>query len=303
MPINIPNALPATSVLTLENVFVMTKERAMHQDIRPLELLFLNLMPQKITTEIQYMRKLSNTPLQVNIELLRIDEHESKNTPEEHLNAFYKNFSDIKSRYYDGMIVTGAPLDKLDFSDVTYFSKLREILNWADSHVTSTLYSCWGVAAALQVFYDIPIKHRIDKLSGVFKHRRIFTGDPLLRGFDDEFLAPHSRFMDIDVDDIIQKTDLRVLAYGDEVGVFLASSSDMKKVFVTGHPEYDANTLKLEYERDLSRGLNPKIPINYFKDDDVNNEPMCLWRSHASMLFANWLNYYVYQVTPYDLDR
>lgn len=299
MPINIPNGLPAASVLTSEHVFVMTQDRAEHQDIRPLELLFLNLMPKKIVTEIQYMRKLSSTPIQVNIELLRIDHHVSKNTPQSHLDTFYKDFAEVKNRYFDGMIITGAPLDKTDFDDVTYWSKLQEILNWSTTHVTSTLFSCWGVAAALKHFYDIPLINREQKLSGVYWHKTTNTVNALTRGFDDYFLAPQSRFIDFPTHVIDSNTDLVILADSDEAGVFLACSRDKRQVYVTGHPEYDADTLADEYRRDLNAGLNPILPKNYFPHDDPSLQPRCTWRSHGALLFSNWVNY-IYQETPFD---
>ena len=299
MPINIPNGLPAASVLAGEQIFVMTEERATHQDIRPLTLLFLNLMPKKIATEIQYMRKLSNTPLQVNIDLLRVDKHISKNTPQPHLDTFYKDFEEIEGRNYDGMIITGAPLDQIDFSDVTYWDKLEKIITWSKEHVTSTLFSCWGVAAGLKIFYDLPLINRKEKLSGVFLHHTAQSLNPLIRGFDDTFLAPHSRFIDFPSDVIRKHTDLEILADSDITGMFLAATPDRRQVFVTGHPEYDATTLSDEYRRDLSAGKDPKLPENYFPHDDPTQIPSCVWRSHASLLFGNWLNYYVYQITPY----
>lgn len=301
MPINIPNDLPAASILTAEQIFVMTQERASHQDIRPLELLFLNLMPKKIDTEIQYMRRLSNTPLQVNIDLMRIDHHESRNTPMAHLNAFYRDFEDIRERFYDGMIITGAPLDKVQFDEVTYIHRLREIIAWSREHVTSTLFSCWGVSVALNVFYDLPLMQTDHKLSGVFMHNTASTSDPLTRGFDDRFLAPHSRFLDFPTRVIQANTDLQVLADSPRTGVFLAVSPDRRQVYVTGHPEYDATTLADEYRRDVEAGRNPAIPENYFPGDDVTAAPSCVWRSHSALLFGNFLNYYVYQQTPFKL--
>lgn len=299
MPINIPNGLPAANVLTSEHVFVMTQERAEHQDIRPLNLLFLNLMPKKIVTEIQYMRKLSSTPIQVNIDLLRVDHHVSKNTPQSHLDTFYKDFNDIKNRYYDGMIITGAPLDQTAFEDVSYWKHLQEILQWTVTHVTSTLFSCWGVAAGLKYFYDLPMLNRQDKLSGVYWHKTTSTVNVLTRGFDDEFLAPQSRFIDFPTSFIEDNTNLVVLADSDEAGVFLASSQDCSQVYVTGHPEYDVGTLADEYRRDLNAGKNPAIPKNYFPNDDPSLQPRCTWRSHGALLFSNWVNY-VYQKTPYE---
>ncbi len=301
MPIKIPNDLPAASILTSEQIFVMTEERASHQDIRPLEVLFLNLMPKKIVTEAQYMRRLSNSPLQVNIDLLRIDNHISKNTPQSHLDTFYEDFEEVMSRHYDGMIVTGAPLDQINFSDVYYWDKLERIIRWSSTHVTSTLFSCWAVAAALNIFYDMPMLYREEKLAGVFRQKKAHSVDPLIRGFDDYFYAPHSRFIDFPTALIEEKTDVVVLAESRETGMFLGCSPDHRQVYVTGHPEYDAATLSDEYRRDLNAGKNPKLPRNYFPHDDPELEPHCTWRSHASLLFSNWLNYYVYQVTPYDI--
>lgn len=299
MPINIPTGLPAANVLTSEHVFVMTQDRAEHQDIRPLELLFLNLMPKKIVTEIQYMRKLSSTPIQVNIDLLRVDHHVSKNTPQNHLDNFYKDFDEIEGRYYDGMIITGAPLDRVDFEDVTYWTNLEKILDWSTTHVTSTLFSCWGVAAALKHFYEIPLMVREEKLSGVYWHKTTHSVNALTRGFDDRFLAPQSRYIDFPTSVIDSKTNLMILADSDEAGVFLASSPDYRQVYVTGHPEYDPNTLGDEYRRDLNAGLNPIVPKNYFPHDDPTLTPNCSWRSHGALLFSNWVNL-VYQITPYD---
>lgn len=302
MPINIPNELPAALALQDENIFVMTQERAEHQDIRPLELLFLNLMPNKIATELQYMRNLSNTPLQVNIDLLRIDSHAPKNTPVEHLETFYKDFSQVCDRHYDGMIVSGAPLDRIDFSDVNYFKSLEKILSWGHEHVTSTLFSCWGVAAAMQIFYSMPLYHRQEKLSGVYLHQRADSHDPLIRGFDDVFYAPQSRFIDFPVEKFEAIDAISVLASSKDTGVYLASSKDMRQVFVTGHPEYDTLTLDSEYRRDIGNGMSIDPPCNYYPHNNPQLPPLCTWRSHGSMLFANWLNYYVYQETPYSFN-
>ncbi len=304
MPIKIPNGLPAASVLTSEQVFVMTEQRAAHQDIRPLNLLFLNLMPKKITTEIQYMRQLSNTALQINIDLLRVDQHVSRNTPQSHLDTFYHNFDEVKDRYYDGMIITGAPLDQVDFADVSYWPALEEMIKWSAEHVTSTLFSCWGAAAALKIFYDLPMMQRRDKLSGVYLHNRAQTSDPLIRGFDDVFYAPQSRFIDFPTRVIEDETDLHILADCPEAGMFLGVSPNGRQVYVTGHPEYDGLTLAEEYRRDLNAGKNPQIPVNYFPHDDPQFAPPCTWRAHGALLFGNWLNYYVYQVTPFNFaDR
>lgn len=300
MPINIPNDLPAKAVLNSEQVFVMTEDRSSHQDIRPLNLLFLNLMPKKINTEIQYLRKLSNTPLQVNITFLRVDNHISKNTPQVHIDTFYKSFDEISSKNFDGMIVTGAALDQVQFQDVNYFDKLKKILLWSTKHVTSTLFSCWGVAAALKVFYNIDIMIMKDKLSGIYDVNLSDQIDTLTRGFDDTFKAPISRFCDFPLDVIKDRTDINILASSDEIGLYLGVSPDKKQVYVSGHPEYDLMTLSDEYHRDLDANLQPELPVNYFPNNDPNKTPLCTWRGHSSLLFANWLNYYVYQETPFE---
>ena len=300
MPINIPNDLPAKAVLNSEQVFVMTEDRSLHQDIRPLNLLFLNLMPKKINTEIQYMRMLSNTPLQVNITLLRIDDHVSKNTPQSHMDTFYKDFEEIRDLKFDGMIVTGAALDQTQFKNVSYWNKLETILHWSTVHVTSTLFSCWGVAAALKAFYNIDISIMQDKLSGVYDINLSSTIDTLTRGFDDVFKAPISRYCDFPLDVIKEKTDINVLAASDEIGLYLGATSDGRQVYVSGHPEYDLETLDEEYHRDLLANKSPIIPVNYYPNNDPTKKPLCSWRSHSSLLFCNWLNYYVYQETPFN---
>ena len=300
MPINIPNDLPAKAILNSEQVFVMTEDRSLHQDIRPLNLLFLNLMPKKINTEVQYLRKLSNTPLQVNITFLRVDDHISKNTPQSHMDNFYKDFDEIKDKIFDGMIVTGAALDQTEFKDVTYWLNLKKILLWSTKNVTSTLFSCWGVAAALKAFYDVDIIFRQDKLSGIYEIELFSKIDTLTRGFDDVFKAPISRYCDFPLDVISEKTDINVLASSREVGLYLGVSGNGKQVYVSGHPEYDVDTLDQEYHRDLAANKSPNIPINYYPDNDPNKAPLCSWRGHSSLLFCNWLNYYVYQETPYD---
>lgn len=302
MPIKIPDALPAANILTAEKVFVMTETRAIHQDIRPLKVLILNLMPKKIETETQYLRKLSNSPLQVIVDLLRIDDHVSKNTPKAHLDTFYQSFDQVKDNYYDGMIITGAPLGKVQFEDVKYWDTLVEIMKWSYEHITCTMFSCWAVQAALNVFYDLPKQTRITKLSGVYKHRIASTPDPLIRGFDDVFLAPHSRYANFENKFIEENTDLEILADSEIAGVYLAVSPDRRQIYVTGHPEYDANTLDNEYRRDLNAGLNPNIPCNYYPKDDPSNSPICSWKSHGYLLFSNWLNYYLYQITPFELN-
>ena len=300
MPINIPNDLPAKAILNSEQVFVMTEDRSLHQDIRPLNLLFLNLMPIKINTEVQYLRKLSNTPLQVNITFLRVDDHISKNTPQSHMDNFYKDFDEIIDKIFDGMIVTGAALDQTEFKDVTYWLNLKKILLWSTKNVTSTLFSCWGVAAALKAFYDIDIIFRQDKLSGIYDVELSSKIDTLTRGFDDVFKAPISRYCDFPLDIINEKTDINVLASSKDVGLYLGVSGNGKQVYVSGHPEYDVDTLDQEYHRDLAANKSPNIPINYYPDNDPNKAPLCSWRGHSSLLFCNWLNYYVYQETPYD---
>jgi homoserine O-succinyltransferase/O-acetyltransferase len=303
VPIKIPDQLPASDILRKENIFVMQESRASTQEIRPLKVLILNLMPKKIETETQFLRLLSNSPLQVDIELLRIDNRPSKNTPEEHLNSFYRQFERLKSRNYDGLIITGAPLGLVEFEDVVYWEHLEDIINWAKHHVTSTLYVCWAVQAGLNVLYGLPKMTRDKKISGVFHQEISEAFHPLTRGFDDSFLAPHSRFAHFPLEEISRGTDLDILASSEQVGVYLAATKDLRHVFVTGHPEYDANTLNDEYFRDLNEGLNPDIPDNYYKDNDPTNKPTASWRSHGHLLFTNWLNYCVYQQTPFDLEH
>jgi len=302
MPIKIPDQLPAADLLRSENIFVMSESRAMHQDVRPLKVVILNLMPKKIETENQLVRLLSNTPLQVGIELLRIDNRESRHTPADHLDAFYRSFEEIRDHNYDGMIITGAPLGLVSFEDVHYWESVEEIVRWSRKHVSSTLFLCWAAQAALKVLYDLPKRTRECKLSGIYEHATLVPSDPLVRGFDEYFLAPHSRYADFPVDFIEQNTDLRVLAASDEAGAYLMASADRRQVYLTGHPEYDALTLAQEYRRDLLAGLEPALPENYFPGDDPEQTPRNRWRSHGNLLFSNWLNYYVYQITPYDLS-
>ncbi|MEI7375046.1 homoserine O-acetyltransferase MetA [Dickeya chrysanthemi] len=301
MPIRVPDELPAVSFLRNENVFVMTSSRAKTQEIRPLKVLVLNLMPKKIETENQFLRLLSNSPLQIDIQLLRIDTRESKNTPTEHLNNFYCDFEDIEHENFDGLIVTGAPLGLVDFCDVVYWPQIERVVNWAKEHVTSTLFVCWAVQAALNVLYGIPKLTRDVKLSGVYSHHTLQPHALLTRGFDETFLAPHSRYADFPSDVIRQYTDLDILVESEAAGAYLFASKDKRLAFVTGHPEYDVLTLSGEYLRDCDAGLNPVIPVNYFPDDDPQKTPRATWRSHGHLLFANWLNYYVYQITPFDL--
>lgn len=302
MPIRVPDKLPATRQLRNENVFVMSETRAMHQDIRPLKIAIVNLMPTKITTETQLLRLLSNSPLHVEIDLLTMDSHTSKNTPAEHLRTFYKSFRDIKSQKYDGMIITGAPVENLDFCDVDYWDELVEIMEWSKTHVTSTLHICWAAQAGLYYHYGVN-KYTLDKkCSGVFLHKVNRSTAKLVRGFDSEFYAPHSRHTEVRAEDIKKVPELEILAESAEAGVYIVFTKGGRRIFVTGHSEYDANTLADEYRRDLDRGLNPEIPRHYFPNDDPTKRPIVRWRSHASLLFSNWLNYFVYQITPYNID-
>lgn len=301
MPIRIPDSLPATTILEKENIFVMTEYRAFHQDIRPLKLLILNLMPTKIVTETQLLRKLSNSPLQVEVELLHTSSHISQNTDADHLSSFYTTFSKIKENKYDGMIITGAPVENLDFSDVDYWDELCEIMEWSKHHVHSTLHICWGAQAGLYYHYDIP-KYSLDqKLFGVFSHTAIKKQSPLFRGFDDEFYIPHSRYTENRAEDILAKPQLELLAVSPQAGVFAVKSKDNRHFFITGHPEYDPETLSLEYFRDVNKGLDIQVPANYFPEDDPSQSPVVRWRSAAQLFYTNWLNYYVYQTTPYDI--
>ncbi|GKV96931.1 homoserine O-succinyltransferase [Pectobacterium aroidearum] len=303
MPIRVPDELPAVNFLRNENVFVMTSSRAKTQEIRPLKVLVLNLMPKKIETENQFLRLLSNSPLQIDIQLLRIDSRESKNTPAEHLNNFYCDFDDIQNDNFDGLIVTGAPLGLVDFCDVVYWPQIARVIEWAKEHVTSTLFVCWAVQAALNILYGIPKMTRKEKLSGVYSHQTLQPHALLTRGFDETFLAPHSRYADFPVDVIRQHTDLDILVESEQAGAYLFASKDKRLAFVTGHPEYDALTLAGEFFRDYDAGLDPAVPVNYFPDDNPELAPKASWRSHGHLLFVNWLNYYVYQITPYDLRR
>ena len=303
MPIRIPDKLPATAQLRGENIFVMSETKAMHQDIRPLKIAIVNLMPTKIDTETQLLRMLSNSPLQVEIDLIQMDSHTSKNTPIEHLETFYKKFSDIKSKKYDGMIITGAPVENLDFDEVDYWPELEEIMEWTKTHVTSTFHICWAAQAGLYYHYGIQ-KYPLDKkCCGVFKHHINRSTAKLLRGFDNEFYAPHSRHTEVRAEDIRKVKELEILAESDEVGVYIVFTKKGRQIFVMGHSEYDATTLKKEYIRDVERGLNPCVPENYFPNDNPKKRPIVKWRSHASLLFSNWLNYFVYQITPYDIEN
>ena len=303
MPIRIPKELPARALLEEENIFVMTDERAVRQDIRPLEIAIVNLMPTKIATETQLLRVLGNTPIQVNITLLQTASHESSHVSAEHLRRFYKTFPQIKSRSFDGMIITGAPVEHLPYEDVDYWDELKEIMEYARRNVYSTLYLCWAAQAALHYFYDIP-KHSLpQKISGIFCHETLQPSCRLFRGFDDEFLAPHSRNTEIKMEDALNCPGLRILAHSAEAGLAMLESANHNEVFMTGHLEYDRETLKLEYERDVARGLSPRIPRHYFPADNPLNTPVMSWKAHAHLFFSNWLNYYVYQETPYNLEQ
>ena len=303
MPIKIPNELPAAKTLTEENIFIMTETRAIKQDIRPLQILVLNLMPTKVATETQLARMLSNTPLQVELDFIRPSTHTSKNTSEEHINSFYKSFSDIKNSKYDGMIITGAPVELLDFEEVDYWDELKEIMEWTKTNVTSTFHICWAALAGLYYHYGIPKISLDKKLFGVFEHRVLRKKSMLVRGFDDLFLAPHSRYSTVDIGEIKNNPQLQLIAESDDVGAYIIASKDKKQIFVTGHSEYDSDTLKLEYERDINLGKDIHVPINYFEDNNPKKSPVVRWRSHANLLFYNWLNYYVYQTTPYDINE
>lgn len=302
MPVTIPHDLPARKILEGENIFVMSEQRAAHQDIRPMRIAILNLMPTKIQTETQILRLLSNTSLQVEISLLHMGTHESKNTPSEHLDSFYTTFDRIRDQKFDGLIITGAPIEQLPFEEVDYWEELVSVMDWSRTHVMSTLHICWGAQAGLFRHYGISKYHIPKKMSGIFTHRTLNSQARILRGFDELFQAPHSRHTEVRREDILGVPGLRLLAESDEAGVYLAASDDDRMIFLLGHPEYDRNTLKSEYERDISRGWTIEPPAHYFPKDDPTQEPPVTWRSHAHLLYANWLNYCVYQLTPYDLQ-
>lgn len=303
MPIKIANSLPARAVLESENIFVITEYRALHQDIRPLRLALLNLMPTKIVTETQILRCLSNTPLQIEIDLVQTSSYTSTHTPEDHLLTFYKTFDEIQANKYDGFIITGAPVEKMDFEAVDYWQELCAIMEWTKTNVHSTLHICWGAQAALYYHYGIPKYPLPQKISGIFTHRVLNPRENLFRGFDDIFCAPHSRHTEIHAEDIQANADLTLLAQSDEAGVYIVEARQGRQIFVMGHSEYDADTLKTEYMRDLDKGMNPHIPSHYFTNDDPACPPIVSWRSHGQLLYTNWLNHYVYQTTPYDIDK
>lgn len=303
MPVVIPGNLPAKEILASENIFVMDEERAVHQDIRLLKIAILNLMPTKIATETQLLRLIGNSPLQVDITLLRTATHESKNTPEEHLLAFYHTIQEVEAERFDGLIITGAPIEHLPFEEVDYWPELQTIMNWSQTHAYSTLFVCWGAQAGLYHFYGVPKYPLPAKMFGVFPHSAVRKNIPLLRGFDDVFYAPHSRHTEVRADDIARVAEIELLVESPEAGVYLAGSRDGRQIFVTGHSEYDPLTLKGEYDRDVRLGLPIHVPVNYYPEDDPTREPVVRWRGHSNLLFVNWLNYYVYQETPYDLSR
>ncbi|MDD3428762.1 MAG: homoserine O-succinyltransferase [Oscillospiraceae bacterium] len=303
MPIRLPEDLPAHSILESENIFVMKEGRAATQNIRPLKLLILNLMPDKITTETQLLRKLSNTPLQIEVDLLCTESYTPTHTDATHLNTFYTNFSQIRQKRYDGMIITGAPVEHLAFEEVTYWPELCEIMEWSKKHVHSTLHICWGSQAGLYYHYGIQKHSYKNKISGVFAHSVLDPHEPIFRGFDDIFYVPHSRYTGVTASEIAACSQLRLLSTSAEAGVYLVASKDGRQIFISGHPEYDACTLSNEYHRDLEKGINPSLPQHYFPNDNPDNPPIVMWRSYAQLLYTNWLNYYVYQTTPYDLDK
>lgn len=303
MPIKIPDQLPALAVLANENIFVMSENRAVNQEIRPMQVAILNLMPNKIEAEIQILRMLSNTPLQINIEFVRLNLNPSKNTPKAHLDEFYCLFDEIKHKHYDGLIITGAPLGQIDYEQVSYWNKIAVVFDWATTNVTSTMYSCWAAHAALYHHYGLNRALRTDKLSGIYDHRTLDLMEPLTRGFDEQFKVPHSRYGEIYLDDYNKIADLNVLALSPQAGVYLVASKDKKHVFVTGHPEYDASTLLDEYQRDIDAGISSPMPEHYLVDNNLEELPSNCWRSHGCLLFSNWLNYYVYQITPYQLKN
>ena len=302
MPIKIPDGLPAQSVLENEHIFVMTEYRALHQDIRPLQIGVLNLMPTKITTETQILRCLSNTPLQIEVEFIGTSTYTGKNTPQEHLFEFYKTFDDIRNRNFDGFIITGAPVELMEFEEVDYWDELCEIIDWTTTHVHSTLHICWGAQAGLYHHYGIP-KHVLPKkMSGVFSHRLLTPKSRLFHGFDDVFNVPHSRNTETRAEDILKNPDLRLMAVSDEAGVYAVGDESGSRFFITGHSEYDPDTLDSEYRRDLAKGISPEVPKHYYPDDNPDNAPVLSWRAHSTLLFTNWLNYFVYQTTPFDIS-
>lgn len=302
MPLNIPDNLPAFDVLQKENIFCMSDSEAKHQDIRPIRVLLLNLMPKKIETEIHLLRMLSNSPLQVNVELLRISDKPSKNTPIEHMENFYKSFDEVRDNRYDGLIITGAPLGQVPFHEVSFWDDMVNIMDWSTTNVTSVMFLCWAVQAAMYHLYGVEKTVLPKKISGVYPHRLAKSLSPIVRGFDDVFDAPHSRYAEVPTDGINAISDLEIVADSEIAGAYIWVHKDGRHLFVTGHSEYEPNCLKDEYERDLAAGIDPAIPENYFPGDDPSKDPIVTWKSHGNLLFNNWLNYYVYQLTPYNID-
>lgn len=302
MPIKIPDGLPAQSILENEHIFMMTEYRALHQDIRPLKIGILNLMPTKIVTETQILRCLSNTPLQIEVDFIQTATHQGKNTPQEHLIAFYKTFDDIKTLNYDGFIITGAPVEQMKYEDVDYWDELCSIMDWTTDHVHSTFHICWGAQAALYYHYGVPKYQLEQKISGVFTHKLLTPKSRLFHGFDSEFYAPHSRHTEVRAEDILKIPELRLMAVSDEAGVYAVGDEGGNRFFIMGHSEYDAGTLDTEYQRDLAKGLAPQIPRHYYPDDDPSNPPVLKWRAHSTLIYTNWLNYFVYQTTPFDIN-
>lgn len=303
MPLTLPDNLPAIELLKEENIFVMTQLRAKEQDIRPLKVLIMNLMPLKITTETDLIRLLSNNPLQIEVDFLKLSTHKSKNTPQEHMQAFYKDFKDVKKHNYDGLIITGAPVEMLDYEQVTYWDEVSEVFDWARIHVTSTFYICWAAQAALYKFYGIPKYPLNEKLFGVFKHTINDRRYPLFRGFDDEFYAPHSRHTEIRSEDIVKYPDLKILSESDEAGVYIVIGRGGREFYITGHSEYAPEALHNEYVRDVEKGLPITVPKNYYKNDNPSLSPVSRWTGHGNLLFNNWMNYYLYQETPFDFSK
>lgn len=303
MPVNVPDNLPAIDILRKENIFIMQESAAIQQDIRPQRILFMNIMPIKITTETHILRLLANTPLQIEIDLLHPKTHKSKNTSSEYLQAFYKTFEEVKNNKYDGMIITGAPVELLDFEDVNYWEELVEIMNWSKHNVTSTLFICWAAQAGLYHFFDIPKYRLAKKMFGIFDHKITDRNIPIVRGFDDIYPAPHSRHTEIKAEDIEKNKELILVSTSDEAGVYIVMHKSGRQIFVTGHSEYDPDTLKNEYLRDLDKGKAIEVPKHYFPNNDPKQEPRVTWRSHANLLYTNWLNYYVYQATPYNINH
>ncbi|MBO5249795.1 MAG: homoserine O-succinyltransferase [Muribaculaceae bacterium] len=301
MPVRVPVSLPAVETLREENIFVIDEQRASSQDIRPLRIAILNLMPLKVMTETDLLRLISNTPLQIELDFIDTDSHVSKNTPREHIETFYKKFEEVKHNNYDGLIITGAPVEKVDFEEVDYWDELTEIFEWAKKHVTSTLYICWAALAGLYHHYGIPKYVLERKISGVFKHYIDDELNPIFRGFDDVFYVPHSRFSEVRREDIDKVPALKIIAESNESGIYMVMARGGREFFITGHSEYSPYTLDFEYHRDLEKGMNPDIPQNYYEDNNPENPPIVRWRSHANLLFTNWLNYFVYQETPYDI--